>query len=39
MDKKEFRVGVTKDYDMFTFLDTNRQGNQRIIYKLEKSTA
>ena len=39
MDKKEFRVGVTKDYDMFTFLDTNRQGNQRIINKLEKSIA
>ena len=37
MDKKEFRVGVTKDYDMFEFLDTNRQPNTRIINKLEKS--
>lgn len=37
MDKKEFRVGVTKDYNMFEFLDTNRQPNQRMINKLEKS--
>ena len=37
MDKKEFRVGVTKDYNMFEFLDTNRQPNTRIIKKLEKS--
>ena len=37
MDKKEFIVGTTKDYEMFKFLDTNRVPNQRITKKLEKS--
>jgi hypothetical protein len=34
---KEFFVGKTKDYDMFEFLDTNRQPNSRMIKKLEDS--
>ena len=37
MDKQEFFVGVTHDYEMFKFLDTNREPNSRIIAKLEKS--
>ena len=35
--KKDFYVGKTKDYDMFEFLDTNRQPNDRMIKKLMKS--
>ena len=40
MDKyaeKKFLVGTTKDYDMFRFLDTNRQPNDRMIKKLKQS--
>ena len=37
MDKKDFKVGFTKDYDMFDFLDSNRKPNKSIMAKLEKS--
>jgi len=33
----DFKVGVTKDYEMFQFLDSNRQPNDRIVSKLEES--
>jgi hypothetical protein len=36
-DNKKFFVNTTKDYDMFNFLDTNRNANQTILKKLEKS--
>ena len=37
MDLKDFKVGFTKDYKMFEFLDSNRQPNNSIMAKLEKS--
>ena len=35
--ENDFRVGVTKDYEMFEFLDSNRQPNTSIMTKLENS--
>ncbi len=35
--KNEFKVDVTDDYKSFKFLDTNREPNERIVKKLEKS--
>jgi biotin operon repressor len=35
--KEKFTVGITKDYDLFKFLDTNRKPNQRMIEKLTNS--
>ena len=35
--EKNFKVGITKDYQLFEFLDTNRLPNQKIIKKLEQS--
>ncbi len=37
LEKKKFYVNQTKDYDMFEFLDSNREPNQRRIEKLAKS--
>ena len=37
MDIKKFTVHETKDYNLFKFLDTNREPNQRIINTLVKS--
>ena len=37
IDKNEFFVAITKDYDLFKFLDTNRQPNDLMIKKLTKS--
>jgi hypothetical protein len=34
---KEFRVGSTRDYSMFKFLDTNRPANDRMVKKLIES--
>ena len=33
----DFKVGVTNDYEMFQFLDSNREPNDRIVAKLEES--
>ena len=35
--KNRFAVGVTKDYKMFNFLDTNRKPNSKMIDKLIES--
>ena len=35
--EKDFMVGVTKDYEMFEFLDSNRQPNKNIVTKLKAS--
>lgn len=35
--KNRFAVGVTKDYKMFNFLDTNRKPNSKMIEKLTES--
>jgi hypothetical protein len=34
---KDFLVGVTKDYEMFEFLDSNRMPNKNIVTKLKAS--
>ena len=35
--KNKFAIGITKDYAMFKFLDTNRNPNDRMIEKLTES--
>tara|TARA_R100001530_G_scaffold135563_1_gene113086 strand:- start:922 stop:1674 length:753 start_codon:yes stop_codon:yes gene_type:complete len=35
--KNKFAVGITKDYKMFNFLDTNRKPNSKMIDKLTES--
>lgn len=34
---KDFKVGSTRDYEMFKFLDTNRPPNDRMVKKLMES--
>ena len=34
--EKNFKVGITKDYQLFEFLDTNRLPNQKIIKSIGK---
>jgi hypothetical protein len=37
LEKKSFFVGKTKDYDMFSFLDSNREPNSRRIKSIAES--